>query len=154
MGRVALSTKYDVGYHYDRLKHKAKKKGAVEKDFNVKNRSLENVLKQFMPDYQKDKDYLAIKRFQLAIQCAEEQRRGNCISKLKSLLCKVPVADKAKQGICLREMGLRVKDICEILQISETWYQNHCRPYINDINQGYDLETAVIGIENRLGQIA
>lgn len=109
--------------------------------------SLEDDIAPWLPDYRDLEEYQNIKAFQRALDESEKEQHKRRIEHIKLLLRKVPVFDKAQQGTRLREEGMRVSDICKVLDVSTSWYNTHCRPQVNCSKALIDIETLILKLE-------
>lgn len=157
MSEVSLSEKYQVSESLEELKNICEKNGSPTSPFahswpQKRETTLEEDLRPWIKDYQDLKPYKQIKAFQRALVEAERKQHERGIERVKVLLRKIPVIDKARQGASLREEGMSVNDICKVLEVSKSWFENHCRAKIGHITprKAVDIETIIIEMEERI----
>ena len=143
MSEKPLIEQYDVNDSFDELKKLCHEAGGAENVFThtlgkSRESSLEDDIAPWLPN---------IKAFQRALDPSEKEQHKRRIERMKFLLRKVPVFDKAQQGTRLREEGMRVSDICKVLDVSTTWYNTHCRPQVNCSKALIDIETVILKLE-------
>lgn len=150
MKHKSLAAKYKVNEHYDNLMKLCERAGATKELMDGSTPlPLEKVLDMYVPDWQNNKDYLAILDFRQALDEAEESQHKQAVEKLRILLRKTPVISKRWQAVNLREAGLSVKEVREVLGISRSFFSNHCRPYVTHADKEIDLLTLIEDIKDR-----
>lgn len=157
MSEKPLIEQYKVNYSLDKLKELCHEAGGAENVFTHtlgkrRESSLEDDIAPWLPNYRDLEAYQNIKDFQQALDEREREQHKRGIERMKLLLRKLPVFDKAQQGTRLREEGMRVSDICKVLDVSTTWYNTHCRPQVNCSKAMIDIETVILKLEEYIKQ--
>lgn len=157
MSTKPLIKQYDVNDSLDELKKLCHEAGGPKNVFSstvVRGResSLEDDISPWLPNYSELKAYKNIKAFQRALDTSEEEKHKRCLERIKVLLHKVPGFDKAQQGTRLREEGMQVCDICWVLGISQSWYNNHCRNQVRFSKPMFDIEIVILKLEEDIKQ--
>ena len=152
MSEEPLIEQYKVNDSFDKLKELCHEAGGAENVFThtlgkSRESSLEDDIAPWLPNYRDLEAYQNIKAFQRALDPSEKEQHKRRIERMKFLLRKVPVFDKAQQGARLREEGMRVSDICKVLDVSTNWYNTHCRPQVNCSKALIDIETVILKLE-------
>ena len=152
MSEKPLIEQYKVNDSLDELKKLCHEAGGPEDVFahtvgKSRESSLEDDIAPWLPKYRDLEAYQNIKDFQQALDESEREQHKRRIERMKFLLRKVPVFDKAQQGTLLREEGMRVSDICKVLDVSTSWYNRHCHPQVNCSKALIDIETVILKLE-------
>ena len=157
MSEKPLVEQYKVNDSFDKLKELCHEAGGAENVFThtlgkSRESSLEDDIAPWLPNYRDLEAYQNIKDFQQALDESEREQHKRGIKRMKLLLRKLPVFDKAQQGTLLREEGMRVSDICKVLDVSTSWYNTHCRPQVNCSKALIDIETVILKLEEHIKQ--
>lgn len=146
---------YKIYDHIDSINKVARLNGYAKRipfmSRHIEKESLEEKLAQWIPDYQSNPDYIAIKAFQEELQKEEKRRKEQAVKKIRSML---PVyfdcQTVEEQAVALRELGMRVIDVVKVIGKTKGWYCHHCQDLVRKPARVYDLLTIACDMEEEL----
>lgn len=153
--RRNLLEDYKIYDHIDSINHEARLNGYAERipfmSRHIEKESLEEKLAQWIPDYQSNPDYIAIKAFQEELQKEEKRRKEQAVKKIQSMFpAYFGIQSLKDQAIALRELGMRVIDIVKVLDTNKSWYDRFCAGKAKKPVRVYDLLTIACDMEEEL----
>lgn len=152
--RENLVKKYRVSEALDELEAEVHKKGGPNNIFagtpkHNRQKTIESDIKPYIPRYKDNAAYRRIKSFQRDLQRTEHIHEQEAVKLLRKLITRLPPESMAKKAIMLREKGLTVTKVTEVLGISKDYYKIHCKPFVR-FNKKSDLLTVISEIEDSL----